>query len=142
VVSKIACLELRRSVDSCLDIRALRLHDFASEKIVILTVDCAHGRQVLSPRDDAEGLSHCRRRIFQSLTDSSLQQKSCHRVASVVPLFTLDLNGSAVVVGGPGKDHQVSTWVVGLATHQLADWSDRINDGCPRRVGHEALQWF
>jgi hypothetical protein len=32
------------------------------------------------------------------------------------PLFTLDLNGSAVVIGGAGKYHQVSTWA-GLATH-------------------------
>src|SRR6266403_4841507 len=56
-------------------------------------------------------------------------------------LFTLDLSGSAVVIGGAGKYHQVSTWA-GLATHQLADGSDRINDGCARGVGYEALQWF
>src|SRR5262249_22709725 len=33
------------------------------------------------------------------------------------PLLTLDLNGSAVVIGGAGNYHEVSTRVVGLATH-------------------------
>jgi hypothetical protein len=48
------------------------------------------------------------------------------------PSLPLDLNGSTVVVGGAGKDHQVETRDIGLAAHQLTDWSDRINNGCPR----------
>jgi hypothetical protein len=56
--------------------------------------------------------------------------------------FPLDLNGSTVVIGSAGKDHQVATRDLLLAAHHLTDWSDCIDDGCPRRVGHEALHWF
>jgi hypothetical protein len=59
-----------------------------------------------------------------------------------VPSFTLDLNGNAMVIGSARKDHQVATRGLVLAAHQLTDWSDCINDGCPGRVGHETLQWF
>src|ERR1700730_2009658 len=57
-------------------------------------------------------------------------------------LFPLDLNGSTVVIDLAGKNHQVATRDLLLAAHHLTDWSDCINDGCPRRIGHEALQWF
>src|SRR5271163_2998798 len=57
-------------------------------------------------------------------------------------LFHLYLNGGSVGIGGTGKDHEVATRDIVLAAHQLADWSDCINDGCARGVGHEALQWF
>jgi hypothetical protein len=56
--------------------------------------------------------------------------------------FPLDLNGSTVVIGSTGKDHQVATRDLLLAAHHLTDWSDCIDDGCPRRVGYEALHWF
>jgi hypothetical protein len=74
------------------------------------------------------GLMHC----------SKIMSSCCFRISS----FPLDLNGSTVVIGSAGKDHQVATRDLVLATHQLSDWSDCINDGCPRRVGHEALQRF
>ena len=47
-----------------------------------------------------------------------------------------------MVIGGAGNNHQVALWDLVLAADQLADWSDRINDGCTRRVGHETLQWL
>src|SRR5689334_5649586 len=58
------------------------------------------------------------------------------------PSFRLDLNGGSVGVGSAGKDHKVATQGLVLATDQLADWSDGVDDRCPCRVGHEALQWF
>src|SRR6266699_325749 len=48
-----------------------------------------------------------------------------------IPSFPLNLNGSTVVIGSAGKDHQVATRDLVLAAHQLTDWSDCINDGCP-----------
>ena len=45
-------------------------------------------------------------------------------------------------IRGAGKDREVATRGLVLATYQLADWSDCIDDGCARGVGHEALQWF
>ena len=57
-------------------------------------------------------------------------------------LFPLDLDRGSVGIGGAGKDHEVATRDIVLAAHQLADWSDRIDDGCARGVGHEGLQWF
>jgi hypothetical protein len=74
------------------------------------------------------GLMHC----------SKITSSCCVRI----PSFPLDLNGSTVVTGSAGKDHQVATRDLILAADQLTDWSDCINDGCPRRVGHEALQWL
>jgi hypothetical protein len=69
------------------------------------------------------------------------RSKSSHRgYVRTYYLFTLDLNGNAVVIGGARNDHEVATWDLVLAAHQLADRSDRINDGCARRVGHETLQ--
>jgi hypothetical protein len=62
--------------------------------------------------------------------------------ASLTSLFALNLNRTAVVVGGTRKDHEAATWGLVFAAHQLADGSDCINDGCARRVGHETLQWF
>jgi hypothetical protein len=57
-------------------------------------------------------------------------------------LFALNLNRTAVVIGGTGKDHEVATWGLVLAAHHLANRSDCIDDGGARRVGHEALQGF
>jgi hypothetical protein len=74
------------------------------------------------------GLMHC----------NKIMSSCCVRI----PSFPLDLNGSTVVIGSAGKDHQVATRDLVLAAHHLTDWSDCIDDGCPRRVGHEALQWF
>ena len=69
------------------------------------------------------------------------RSKSSHRERiRTYYLFTLDLNGNAVVIGDARNDHQVATWGLVLAAHQLADRSDRINDGCARRVCHETLQ--
>jgi hypothetical protein len=74
--------------------------------------------------------------------------KMCLGITFVMPkarqdsLFHLDLNGSAVVIGGTGKDRQVATRGLVLAAHQLADRSDCIHDGCAGRVGHETLQWL
>src|ERR1700688_2400659 len=56
--------------------------------------------------------------------------------------FHLDLDGGSMGIGCAGKDHEVATRDLVLAAHQLADRSDRIDDGCARGVGHEALQWF
>ena len=58
------------------------------------------------------------------------------------PSFGLDLNGGSVGGGSAGKDHKVATQGLVLATYQLADWSDCIDDRCPCGVGHEALQRF
>jgi hypothetical protein len=74
------------------------------------------------------GLMHC----------STIMSSCCVRI----PSFSLDLNGSTVVIGSAGKDHEVATRGLVLAAYQLTDWSDCINDGCPRGIGHEALQWF
>ena len=74
------------------------------------------------------GLMHC----------SKIMSSCCVRI----PSFPLDLNGSTVAIGSAGEDNQVATRDLVLAAHQLTDWSDCINDGCPRRVGHEALQWL
>jgi len=54
----------------------------------------------------------------------------------------LHLDSGAVILGGAGNDYQVATRDLVLAAHHLTDWSDCIDDGCPRRIGHEALQWF
>jgi hypothetical protein len=54
----------------------------------------------------------------------------------------LDLNRSAVIIGGAGNDYQVATRHFFRALHRLADWSDRIDDGGTRWVRHEALQGF
>jgi hypothetical protein len=62
--------------------------------------------------------------------------------SGLISLFHLDLNGRAVIVSSAGKDRQVATRDLVLAAHQLADWSDCINDGCARRVGHETLKWL
>jgi hypothetical protein len=47
-----------------------------------------------------------------------------------------------VLISGPGDDHQVSALHFIFAAHDLADWSDRIDDGRAGRVCHEALQRF
>src|SRR6266700_1723988 len=49
---------------------------------------------------------------------------------SNLALFPLDLNGSAMVIGGAGKDHEVATCGLALAAHHLTDWPDCIHDGC------------
>jgi hypothetical protein len=86
---------------------------------------------------------HLQRRATNGIMHCS---KSSHRgrvrTYYLFYLFALDLNGNAVVIGGARNDHQVATWDLVLAAHQLADRSDCINDGCTRRVGHETLKWL
>ena len=71
-------------------------------------------------------------------TPQQIMSSCCVRI----PSFPLDLNDGTVVFRSAGKNHEVATRDLILAAHQLTDWSDCINDGCPGRVGHEALQWF
>jgi hypothetical protein len=83
-------------------------------------------------------VSPLRQRMIEALTLTDSCTAANH-VIVVDSSFPLDLNGSAVVLGCARNDHQVATRRVVLATHQLADRSDGINDRGARRVGHEAL---
>src|SRR5580704_1632944 len=55
-------------------------------------------------------------------------------------LLLLDLNRSAVLVGRTRSDHEIATLDFVLTAHDLADWSDRVDDGRASRICHEALQ--
>jgi len=50
---------------------------------------------------------------------------------------TLDLQRWAGLVVGGRRDHQVAARAVAAALHRLAQRSDRVDDGRPRRIAHE-----
>jgi hypothetical protein len=52
----------------------------------------------------------------------------------------LDLNGSAMLVRSPRRDHEIAAWHSVLAAHDLPDRADGVDDRRSRRVRRECCQ--
>jgi hypothetical protein len=61
------------------------------------------------------------------------------RSLELVVSLGLHLDRNPVLLGGSGRDRQLSPRAFVLAAHQLTDRPDRVHEGCARLIRHEAL---
>src|SRR5260370_38427767 len=95
---------------------------------------------IVAALGDIAAWHDCKRLKLKKLAPVPLKKVPLDDLERKVASLSLHLDRSPVLVGGPGGDHQVAPRALFLATDQLTDRPDRVNDGCARRIRPEALQ--